>query len=264
MKEEIEIKDRYPILEKYNLEPINGRSNQRIFSIAKYNKTIAFRKCKWSNSQGIHRYAKFSVNTKIKPDLVILTVESKNIYIFPHYNLDVHKQNIPEYKLKPYQNRFDYIELDIKDIPEIKRGHGHRPYRGVTASNGWYFASIKLNKECIKLGTFPSAKQAAEAYDKAALYFCPPNLKTNEIGNEPFDELELAELIRNPFPHRKSKRTSNYRGVRKRGKKWSTCIYIGNKQICLGTFENENDAAMAYNDAAIRLKKENAILNNVR
>ena len=120
-----------------------------------------------------------------------------------------------------------------------------------------------MNKECIKLGRYPSANQAAEVYDKAALFFCPPNLKTNQIGNEPFDELELAELIRNPFPHRTSKRTSNYRGVRKRGKKWSTCIYIGNKQICLGTFENENDAAMAYNKAVIRYKKDKAVLNKI-
>ena len=263
MKECIEIKNQYPIPNKYNFEPINGLSNQRFFAIVKYNKTIVFRKCKWSNSQGIHRYAKFSVNTKIKPDLVFLSVETKNIYIFPPYNSDVDKQNIPEYKLKPYQNRFDYIELDTKDIPKIRKGYGHRPYRGVTEERGWYYASIVLNKECIKLGRYPSANQAAQVYDKAALFFCPPNLKTNQIGNEPFDELELAELIRNPFPHRTSKRTSNYRGVRKRGKKWSTCIYIGNKQICLGTFENENDAAMAYNKAVVRYKKDNAVLNKI-
>jgi hypothetical protein len=195
--------------------------------------------------------------------LVILTVETKNTYIFPPYNPDVDKQNIPEYKLKPYQNRFDYIESDTKDIPKIKRGNGHSPFRGVTEEKGWNYASINLNKECIRLGRYSSAYQAAEVYDKAALFFCPPNLKTNKIGNEPFDERELAELIRNPFPHRNSRRTSNYRGVRKRGKKWSACIYIGSKQICLGTFEDENDAAIAYNEAAVGLNKKNAVLNKV-
>ncbi len=264
MKECIEIKNQNPILNKYNFEPIIARPNQRIFSIEKYKKTIVFRKCKWSNSRGIHRYANFSVDTKIKPDLIILTIETKNVYIFPPYNSDVDRQRIPEYKLRPYQNRFDYIELGNEDIPKIRNGSGHTDYRGVRKINGWYYASIILNKECIRLGRYSSANEAAEVYDKAALFFCPPNLKTNKIGNEPFDELELAELIRNPFPHKTSKRTSTHRGVRKRGKKWSTCIYIGNKQICLGTFENENDAAMAYNDAAIGLKKENAILNDVR
>ena len=263
MKECIEIKNQFPFLNKYNIKPVNGKPNQRIFSIAKYDKTIVLRRCKWSNSRGTHRYANFFVDTKIKPDLIILTVEAKNVYVFPPYNPDVARQHIPEYKLRPYQNRFDFIELAKKDIPKIRNGNGHTAYRGVRKINGWYYALIILNKECIRLGRYSSPNEAAEVYDKAALFFCPPNLKTNKTGNEPFDELELAELIRNPFPHRTSKRTSNYRGVRKRGKKWSACIYIGNKQICLGTFENENDAARAYNEAAVRYEKKNAVLNNI-
>ena len=264
VKGSIGIKDRFSILRKYNIEPIDAKPNQRVFRIAEYNKKIVFRKSKWSNPLGKVKYARFSLDPKLKADLIILTVETQNVYIIPPYNPNVVKQTIPDYKLKPYLNKFDFIELDANDIPKLRSGNGHTPYRGVTEKNGWYYASIILNKEQIKLGRYSSANEAAEVYDKAALFYCPPNLKTNKIGNEPIDERELAELIRNPFPHRTSKRTSNYRGVRKRGRKWSTCIYIGKKQICLGTFENENDAAMAYNDAAIRLKKENAILNDIR
>ena len=181
MNENNDINDRFSILRKYDIEPIRGAQNQRIYSIARYNKVIAFRKCQWSYFGKNHRYARFSVNPKIKPDLIILTVESKNIYIFPLYNPDAKVQRIPEYKLQPFQNRFDFIELDIKDITIIKNGHGITPYRSVKKENGWYYSSIIINKESIRLGRYSTALKAAEVYDKAALYFCPPNLRTNKI-----------------------------------------------------------------------------------
>ena len=123
------------------------------------------------------------LHLNFKPDLIILTVEAKNIYIFPPYNPDTAKQHIPEYKLNPYQNRFDFIELDVKDIPKIKNGNGTTPYRGVKEENGWYYSSIIVNKEQIRLGRYSSGSEAAEVFDKAALYFCPPNLKTKRRIN---------------------------------------------------------------------------------
>lgn len=59
--------------------------------------------------------------------------------------------------------------------------------------------------------------------------------------------------------------TSSYKGVdwHKRDKCWRAHIVINKKQIYLGHFKNEKDAALAYNKKAIELYGEFAHLNDV-
>jgi hypothetical protein len=63
--------------------------------------------------------------------------------------------------------------------------------------------------------------------------------------------------------HRKIKpHSSKYKGVHKVCH-WNAHIQFNGKKIHLGTFENEKDAARAYNKAAKKYFGEFAILNNV-
>ena len=65
---------------------------------------------------------------------------------------------------------------------------------------------------------------------------------------------------------KKAKNTSSkYVGVAKvsGGKKWRSYIFVDGKQICLGRFENEIDAARAYNIAAIQRFGANAKINDL-
>lgn len=59
--------------------------------------------------------------------------------------------------------------------------------------------------------------------------------------------------------------TSKYKGVcwDKERNKWKSCIRINNKTINLGRFNNELDAAKAYNEKAKELFREFAYLNNI-
>lgn len=58
--------------------------------------------------------------------------------------------------------------------------------------------------------------------------------------------------------------TSKYMGVsRHLGKYWLAKININGKQIHLGSFQNEDDAAIAYNIAAIKTGNSFYKLNNV-
>src|SRR3990167_2296798 len=50
--------------------------------------------------------------------------------------------------------------------------------------------------------------------------------------------------------------TSIYKGVRLNKGKWQARIGADGKQIYLGMFKNEKSAAMAYNEAAIKLHKQ--------
>ena len=63
----------------------------------------------------------------------------------------------------------------------------------------------------------------------------------------------------------KSKTSSKYKGVywSDQRQKWKARIYINKKQIWLGYFAKENDAALAYNKAAFKYVGEFAFLNTV-
>jgi hypothetical protein len=67
--------------------------------------------------------------------------------------------------------------------------------------------------------------------------------------------------------HQRHKRgnSSQYKGVRwnTKNKNWNAYIKTNYKRIHLGCFENEADAAEAYNKAAVKLFGEYAVLNEV-
>lgn len=60
-------------------------------------------------------------------------------------------------------------------------------------------------------------------------------------------------------------KTSKYKGVHllKNNGLWCVQIKIPNKRIRLGNFEREDDAALAYNEAAIKYFGEFACLNKI-
>jgi hypothetical protein len=61
----------------------------------------------------------------------------------------------------------------------------------------------------------------------------------------------------------RSTNTSGYKGVSfvKHINKWQARIYVNKVEINLGYFVNKNDAAIAYNNAAIQHHKQFAVLN---
>lgn len=56
---------------------------------------------------------------------------------------------------------------------------------------------------------------------------------------------------------------SGYRGVIKNKSRWSARIKVHNQRIHLGTFDTPEEAALAYNKAAIEYHGEFALLNEV-
>jgi group I intron endonuclease len=61
---------------------------------------------------------------------------------------------------------------------------------------------------------------------------------------------------------RKSKNsTSKYSGVSKRKNKWSVRVQYQGKQMNLGSYETEEEAALVYNEAVLKIYGKNAILN---
>lgn len=75
--------------------------------------------------------------------------------------------------------------------------------------------------------------------------------------------LRLATRSQNRCNSEASEGSSEFRGVsfHKAGGKWSAYIKLNNKKRHLGLFENEKDAALAYNEKAKELHGEFATLN---
>jgi len=84
----------------------------------------------------------------------------------------------------------------------------------------------------------------------------PKGLDTDHINGNKLDNrranLRIATRSQNNANQRKTRGTSRYKGVCwfKQKSKWKAEIKLNGKRKHLGLFENEYDAAMAYNKAA--------------
>lgn len=93
----------------------------------------------------------------------------------------------------------------------------------------------------------------------------PDHINGNKLDNRR-SNLRLATRSENEANKPYSRGRSKYKGVswRKDRDRWRATIQVDGKQIALGLFKKEQDAARAYNKAALDFFGEFATLNDVR
>ncbi|ONK63181.1 uncharacterized protein A4U43_C07F12240 [Asparagus officinalis] len=175
--------------------------------------------------------------------------------------------------------------MTTKAMKVVGSGQRSSVFRGVTRHRwtGRYEAHLwdntcrregqKRKGRQVYLGGYDKEEKAARAYDLAALKYWGPSAPTNFPVDRYYNEIEImqnmtkqefiASIRRNSSGF--SRGASVYRGVTRHHQqgRWQARIgrVAGNKDLYLGTFGTEAEAAEAYDVAAIKFRGCNAVTN---
>lgn len=160
--------------------------------------------------------------------------------------------DIPDYNPNPR----DVLKENFENGMETNTSK----YIGVSydSNRKYYVVSIKYKSKTYHLGNNKDDVECAKLYNKQALYFnntFGTNYKLNHILTY---VTEAENIHENILQDKINKKSSKYYGITKcKSDKFRAILVYNKKQIHLGTFTNELDAAIAYNKRAQQLNHEN-------
>ena len=144
--------------------------------------------------------------------------------------------------------------VGYKPIKKALRSDNKVGYRGVSQNVTKFYTYIKIAGIKTYHGTYDTAKEAAIAYDRVVL---KSKLSTSLLN--------FPDMVHNldVEPKRKYKRSSTgYKGLqREKNGRFNAKICTNGKNRYIGTFDTDIEAALAYDQAAIKAGRKNSTLN---
>ncbi|OJH53485.1 hypothetical protein ATN81_19040 [Agrobacterium pusense] len=135
-----------------------------------------------------------------------------------------------------------------------RRGPQVGSFKGVSKhKSGSWSASIEISGKRLVLGRFPTGEDAAKAYDAAAYEAWGPDCFFNFPECLGSDFAKIDKKVTKELAMRLRKPSGAFKGVifDRRREKWQPKIRIGGKARYPGTFSTPEEAALAYDKAAI-------------
>ena len=174
------------------------------------------------------------------------------LYINETENTNYLLNNIPNFITKPRDvltdNKNEFLEKKTSKFVGVDYIKTRQHYK----------AAIKYNKKTYTLGEDEDEIECAKLYNQQALYY-NNTYNTKYILNDIPDYITIPKDVHTENKNKYIKnKSSKYHGVifSKQAKKYKALLTFNKKQIYLGTFVNEIDAAKAYNQRALELNKE--------
>jgi hypothetical protein len=143
-------------------------------------------------------------------------------------------------------NFLDRVSKNYKPKKKKLSSGNTTGFTGVIKIGNRFRAQITIGGKQQNIGTFGTAKEAAEAYDQAALR---ANFPRSELNFSDTPKEEVSRITKRRIGNYKNK--SGFNGVSKKGKKFQAQIQIDGETKYLGTFTKARDAAMAYDEAIV-------------
>ena len=189
------------------------------------------------------------------------STELEGAKVYNDYALYMNNEMGANYSLNDIE---DYIPTP-RNIPEENKqliiDKKTSKYNGVSydSKRKYYVAGIKYKGKSYGLGNHKDEIECSKLYNQQVLYY-NQNFNTEYELNDIPNYSTIAKDIYQEIQDKKiESKSSKYYGVTlsKRNGKYRTVLVHNKKQIHIGFFENELDAAIAYNQKANELNNSN-------
>jgi hypothetical protein len=189
-------------------------------------------------------------------------VNGKIKYLGSSY--DTAKQAAKAYEKEAIKLRRPFSKLNFPKkapvgytpIQKLLRSTNTVGYRGVRKKGKKFEAQIRIDGKVTYIGTHDTSKEAAIAYDRVVLK-----------ANKSTTLLNFPDMVHNlevePKRNNQKRSSTGYRGIQKYGNagKFAARFSIGGKRNIVGIFDTAIQAALAYDQAAIKAGKKKSTLN---